>query len=36
MTLKKQAFHNILKAFSSHTPQSIKRQNKVPKEQDEK
>ena len=25
--LKKQTFYNILKAFSSDTPQSIKRQN---------
>ena len=32
---KKQTFYNILKAFSSDTPQSIKRQNKGPKEHDE-
>ena len=36
MALKKQTFYNILKAFSSDTPQSIKRQNKGPKEHDEK
>ena len=35
MTLKKRTFYNILKAFSSDTPQSIKRQNKGPKEHDE-
>ena len=33
---KKQTFYNMLKAFSSDTPQSIKRQNKGPKEHDEK
>ena len=33
---KKQTFYNILQAFSSDTPQSIKRQNKGPKEHDEK
>ena len=37
MALKKaKIFYNILKAFSSDTPQSIKRQNKGQKEQDEK
>ena len=36
MALKKQTFYNILKAFSSDTPQSIKRQNKGPKKHDEK
>ena len=36
MALKKQTFYNILKAFSSDTPQSIKRQNKGPKKYDEK
>ena len=30
-----QTFYNILKAFSSDTPQSIKHQNKGPKEHDE-
>ena len=35
MGWKKQTFYNILKAFSSDTPQSIKRQNKGPKEHDE-
>ena len=34
MALKK-TFYNILKAFSSDTPQNIKRQNKGPKEHDE-
>ena len=35
MALKKQTFYNILIAFSSDTPQSIKCQNKGPKEHDE-
>ena len=33
---KQQTFYSILKAFSSDTPQSKKRQNKGPKEHDEK
>ena len=37
MAAKKETFHNILlKAFSPDTPQSIKRQNKDPKENDGK
>ena len=36
MALKKQTFNNILKAFSSDTPQSIKPQNKGAKEHDQK
>ena len=36
MALKKQTFYNILKAFSSDTPQSIKCQNNGPKKHDEK
>ena len=35
MALKKQTFYNILKAFSSDIPQSIKRQNQGPEEHDE-
>ena len=33
---KKQTFYNILKAFSSDTPQSIKRQNRFGKKHDGK
>ena len=35
MALKKQTFYNILKAFSSDTPQSIKLQKRGPREHDE-
>ena len=36
MALKKQTFYNILKAFLSDTPQSIKRQNRFRKNTMEK